>query len=262
MLLFNWGAFGLKALSVPTGSMRPGMPPGSLVLMHRVPLSSLKAGDIITYTNPLTMKSTITHRIIKIYKIDGKVPTFITKGDANLSPDPPVVGGLVKGQAVWYVPYVGEWLMWSKTWLGISLLVYVPALLIMVEETQRLADYYKSLQPYRLPGFEPVKNASMVSKRLAVGTASAISFIVLGLFIWQPALALLKSNTVTLGPNKITLAPIKSKTTCSSNTSINVSNSSSQTASSGNASSSGGSATSGNASNSNSSNTSISVTNC
>src|ERR1700733_6907932 len=101
VLLFNWGSMGWKALSVPTGSMRPHIPPGSLVLTHNVPLSSIKVGDVITYINPENMKSTVTHRVIKEYKLDGKVPAFITKGDANPSRDPwTVVGGLVQGKAI------------------------------------------------------------------------------------------------------------------------------------------------------------------
>ena len=31
MLLTHWSAFGWKALAIPTGSMRPNIPPGSLV---------------------------------------------------------------------------------------------------------------------------------------------------------------------------------------------------------------------------------------
>src|ERR1700743_926326 len=87
VLIFNRPTLGWQALSVPTGSMRPTFDPGALVLTHRVPIQSLKVGDIITYTNPLTMHSTLTHRIIRVYKIDGKIPAFITKGDANPSPD-------------------------------------------------------------------------------------------------------------------------------------------------------------------------------
>src|SRR5665213_74097 len=104
VLLFNWGSLGWKALSVPTGSMRPTIPPGSLVLMHSVPLSTLKVGDVITYTNPINMRSTITHRIVKTYKIDGKIPAFVTKGDANHISDRPIVGGMVQGKAIWHVP--------------------------------------------------------------------------------------------------------------------------------------------------------------
>ena len=36
-IMFGWSGSGWKALSVPTGSMRPTIPPGSLVFVHRVP---------------------------------------------------------------------------------------------------------------------------------------------------------------------------------------------------------------------------------
>ncbi|HSX47309.1 MAG TPA: signal peptidase I, partial [Patescibacteria group bacterium] len=101
MLLFNWHALGYKTLDVPTGSMRPTISPDSLVLMKSVPITAIKDGDIITYTNPRNLSETITHRVIKSYMIATKIPAFITKGDANPSTDPPVVSGYIKGKVVW-----------------------------------------------------------------------------------------------------------------------------------------------------------------
>src|SRR4051794_22572106 len=96
VLLFNLHALGWKVLSVQTGSMRPAVPRGSLVLVHHVPYSQLKVGDVITYANASQPGATITHRITKTYKLDGKIPAYITKGDANPSQDPvTVVGGQV-----------------------------------------------------------------------------------------------------------------------------------------------------------------------
>jgi len=265
VLLFNWNALGWKALSVPTGSMRPAIPPGSLVLMHRVPVTTLKVGDVITYANPLKPGSTVTHRIIKSYKLDGKIPAFITKGDANPSPDRPVVGGQVQGKAVWHVPYVGGWLAWSKTWVGLAVLVYVPALLIMIEQTMKLNEYYRRAKAYKW-----ALAAAHPEPRSKLATATAISVImVAGSALFAlPAAALLRSNSVTLGPNKISVAAIppqctggNSSTTTITTTgsgNVNISNSNTQNAQSGNATSNGGSATSGNASNCNS--TTITVT--
>ena len=180
VLLFNWNALGFKALSVPTGSMRPNINPGSMVLMHRVPLSSLKVGDVITYTNPQTMKSTVTHRIIKTYKINGKVPAFVTKGDANKSADPwRVVGGLVQGKAIWHVPFLGKVMMWSKTWTGIAILIYAPALLLIIEEIQRLTEYYyKQSHPYRIFGYIPIIKKSVIRQKLAQSTALATGLVI------------------------------------------------------------------------------------
>lgn len=268
VLLFNWSALGFKALSVQTGSMRPSVPPGSLVLMHRVPISSLKTGDVITYANPRNPHTTITHRIIKTYKIDNKIPAFVTKGDANSSADMPVVGGQILGKAVWHVPHLGHWLDWSKTWVGLAILVYLPAFLIMFGEVQKMADYLRRFQPYYLT-FE-VRKRRMLGRKLAAASFSAsLIILIFGAVAW-PVQALLRSNTVSLTNNSISVAPNQggggTVISCTSSNNVNVSSNSNQTATTGSATVSGnttgGSATSGSASNSNSSNTTIHITNC
>jgi len=186
VLLFNRPALGWQLLSVPTGSMRPTMSPGSLVLIRSVPISSLKIGDVITHTNPLTMRSTLTHRIIKVYKMNGTVPAFVTKGDANPSPDPPVVGGLVQGRMVWYVPYVGRALMWAKTWTGIAALVYLPALIVMIHETRLLAESLRKMKPYRLAGWVRTQPSGLGQSMrpkwaLAASTMFAVTIVITSL---------------------------------------------------------------------------------
>ena len=280
VLLFNRPTLGWQALSVPTGSMRPTFTPGSLVLSHRVAISSLKVGDIITYTNPLTMRSTLTHRIIKVYKIDGKIPAFITKGDANPSPDPPVVGGLVQGQMVWHVPYVGDLLMWAKTWTGIAILIYLPALLVIIEETRRLADYLRQMKPYSLRGTPSSKGAAPLGmrSRLALAGGSLAGVLIVGAagFDTVQALSTITSNTVSLAPNTLAVAAstttppstttttttTQTNTSCTSDTHVNVNDSSSQSGTTGNAFSQNGNATSGNVSNTNTTQTTITVTGC
>lgn len=200
VLVFNKSTLGWQADSVPTGSMRPTMPPGSLVLAHRVPLSSLKVGDVITHTNPLTMRTTLTHRIVKEYKINGKIPAFVTKGDANPSPDPAFVGGLVQGKMVWHVPFAGRALMWAHTWTGIAVLVYLPALLIMIHETRLLAAYLRLKKPYRMEGSvhsrPPEPKPSMRPKwAMAASTAFAIVVAATG---WQAAGALVSHSESTV----------------------------------------------------------------
>lgn len=267
VLIFNRPTLGWQALSVPTGSMRPTFNPGALVLTHRVPIQSLKVGDIITYTNPLTMHSTLTHRIIRVYKIDGKIPAFITKGDANPSPDVPVVAGLVKGQMVWHVAYVGSALMWAKTWVGIATLIYLPALLIMISETRRMAVYLRQIKPYYLEGWRPKRREQKLRAKPAMAVSIALAVAVAGVG-WQTAGAIaapVQSNTVMLSPNVLT-ANIKQpppSTSCNNNSNVHVGNSTTQTSSSGNATTTGGGkATSGNSSNNNNTNVNITITQC
>ena len=259
LLLFNMHSFGWQTLDVPTGSMRPTIPPGSLVLMHSVPISTLKVGDVITYTNPRTMKGTITHRIIKTYKINGVVPAFITKGDANPSADVPVVGGLVKGKPWWHTPYLGTALAWSKTWTGLAVLLYLPALLLMIEEMQRMAEYLRKFQPYKLWGYEKVAETSRgIWRKFAASALVSFVLIAASVAIAFPVHAALQSNTVALVHNTTSVAPAHHN--CSSNNDIDITNSSNQTASSGNTT--GGTATTGSASNSNNTNVNITIAGC
>ncbi|HSX31213.1 MAG TPA: signal peptidase I [Candidatus Saccharimonadales bacterium] len=267
VLLFNRPTLGWQALSVPTGSMRPGLPPGSLVLVHRVPDSSLKVGDVITHINPFTMHSTLTHRIVQISHNHG-VTTYITKGDANPSADLPVVGGLVQGRMVAHVPYLGMVLMWAKTWVGIAALVYLPSLIIMINETRRLAAYLRTIKPYRLFGFRPKPEPSHLKAKLAATAASVSMGVVLAATGWGAgwALTTTTTNTVALSPNHLSAAATTPPgSNCSNTTHVNFQNSSNQTSTSGNATSSGntsgGSATSGNTNNTNSTNANITIQN-
>lgn len=153
-LLFGWSGTGWKALTVPTSSMHPAIPAGSLVFVHRVPVSSLKIGDVITHTDPLNPEITLSHRIVKEYYVDnGKVQMFVTKGDANTFTDSPIAANLIKGQVVGHVPYVGQWLLDTKKPFIILPFLYLCALLIIVEETKRLNDYYRRIKLYRLEGY-------------------------------------------------------------------------------------------------------------
>ncbi len=250
--------------------------------MHSVPNASLKVGDVITYANPQKAGTTVTHRIVETFRLYGRIPAFITKGDANPNPDKPVVANSVQGKVTWYVPYVGTWMSWTRTIVGISVIVYLPALIVIIDELRRLAAYYRKFMPY--------KSAIVLARERAVAARSthnfaaisAISVVLLAssIIIAYPVQALLKSNTVALVNNHITVAPITPPNACgtngnnstttinvsgggSGNNNVNVSNTSNQTATSGNATVSGntngGNATSGNASNCNSTNINITI---
>ena len=272
LLLFGLSFTGWKSLIVPTGSMRPTITPGSLVFVHHVPISSLKVGDVITYINPLHPSSTLSHRIIRKYLIDGRVPGFVTKGDANKIADVPVAGGAVEGKVIWHVPNVGWWLLDVKRPIVILPIVYAAALLIMLEEVQRLNEYYRRFVLYRLPGFTGRDKVScFLARKAKMGAAVTVMFMLLGAVAGPSALALLRSNTVSLTDNRISAGIIppgnnKCSGSTTNNNDVNVNNSTTQTATSGNASSSGntngGSATSGSASNSNTTTVNITVTNC
>ena len=105
---------GSTPYTVLTGSMRPGMPPGSLVVSRPVRAAELKVGDAITYQLRSGEPEVVTHRITAVSKTFGGETLFATQGDANPIPDEkPVKAGQIRG-VVWYtlplLGYVNSWL--------------------------------------------------------------------------------------------------------------------------------------------------------
>jgi signal peptidase len=84
-----------ESFYVRSGSMSPTIPVGALVIATRVPAAELGVGDVILFHRPDRPTTMVVHRI---YAVE-QTPTgraFVTKGDANGSPDS------------WTVPAVGE----------------------------------------------------------------------------------------------------------------------------------------------------------
>jgi signal peptidase len=91
-----------------TGSMRPAMPPGTLVVVKPVDPDKISIGDVVTYQLESGMPTVVTHRVIA-KGIDGRGKSlFQFKGDANNSPDAKwVLAAQIKGERWYYVPYLG-----------------------------------------------------------------------------------------------------------------------------------------------------------
>jgi signal peptidase len=96
-----------SALTVLTGSMTPGIPVGSVVVVRPVDPGTLKVGDVATYQVKPGSPEYITHRVHRIH--DKTTPaTFIFKGDANRGPDvDPVPAAAIRGKVWFHVPYLG-----------------------------------------------------------------------------------------------------------------------------------------------------------
>jgi signal peptidase I len=101
-------ASGAVPLTVLSGSMRPTVPEGSVVVVREVAADDLKIGDVITYQIRSGDPTLVTHRIVGI-TVGRDGPTFRTRGDANDAVDPaPVVAEQVKGRVWYHVPFVGR----------------------------------------------------------------------------------------------------------------------------------------------------------
>lgn len=132
-------AMGLKPAVVKTGSMRPLLDPGELILVKPTDANRLKVGDVITFTDPdMPAKGLVTHRIVKRVVEKGR-PVFTTQGDANPVPDPWRLK-LRKdaGRMKFHVPTVGRLSFLVRTKKGYLTLLGIPVLLLSIMAMARI----------------------------------------------------------------------------------------------------------------------------
>ncbi len=136
--------FGFRAFYVLSGSMEPTIHESALVLVKRS--SVYEIGDVITFTskNPEISGAPNTHRIVEIIQ-NGKKTEYITKGDANPTPDEEhVLDSEIIGRVVFHtgaVEWLGSFLEFLMTTKGFMLIVVIPIVAIVIS---CLRDYVKA----------------------------------------------------------------------------------------------------------------------
>lgn len=79
--------FGVRPVVVISGSMEPGLPVGSVVLIQNTPAADVSKGDIVTVERPRDL-GLVTHRVVATSTDDEGHTVLQLKGDANKSIDP------------------------------------------------------------------------------------------------------------------------------------------------------------------------------
>jgi signal peptidase I len=77
--------FGLKSLTVVSGSMEPTIETGSVVIDEVISPLDAHPGDIVTFQDPLRPRQ-LTHRLQKM-RVEGDTAYMVTLGDANDAPE-------------------------------------------------------------------------------------------------------------------------------------------------------------------------------
>ena len=77
--------FGLKSLTVVSGSMEPTIETGSVVIDEVISPLDARPGDILTFQDPLHPRQ-LTHRLQKM-RVEGDTAYMVTLGDANDAPE-------------------------------------------------------------------------------------------------------------------------------------------------------------------------------
>lgn len=133
-----------KVLTVLSGSMEPAIKMGSVVVVK--PASDYKIGDVITFGPYSQTKPPTSHRIYDI-KVVGGQPVYITKGDANNAPDQREISKRdILGKILFNVPYVGYAVDTAKKPFGFMLIIVVPAVIVVYDETRKIWSEIKKMR--------------------------------------------------------------------------------------------------------------------
>jgi signal peptidase len=105
IIWFAVGLFPVQPTTIISGSMRPNLDVGDVVIIAKVSADTIEPGDIIQFREAEGV--TTVHRVVEVREIEGK-RVFITQGDGNRAPDPdPVLTDNVVGKVILNIPKIG-----------------------------------------------------------------------------------------------------------------------------------------------------------
>ena len=125
---------------VLSGSMRPELPVGGVVVTRRVPVADVHPGEVIVFREPDGSQNLVVHRILS--ETPGPTGAVLrTKGDANSTPDPWLITlrGEYAYRAVFAVPLVGYAAVWAHNPAGRHTLIVIGTLLLAIAVVGGLA---------------------------------------------------------------------------------------------------------------------------
>lgn len=125
-------------MSVESNSMSPVMHRGDAVLISKRDTSP-RLGDVVSFASPANPKVVITHRVIGVDNHRGMIET---RGDDTSLIDAPIPGWNIIGKVTHVLPKMGIVLGLLKNPLGLIVLIYLPALGVIISEIKRLSSYY------------------------------------------------------------------------------------------------------------------------
>jgi signal peptidase I len=121
-------AFGMRSLSVMSGSMEPAIHTGDVIADEWIPPSRARVGDVISFNDPGRGGIVLTHRVVRISRRSDRVD-FVTRGDANTGVErwsAPARGRI--GRVAYRIPHAGFLMVFTRTPGGRLLFLILPAL--------------------------------------------------------------------------------------------------------------------------------------
>lgn len=137
---------GYRLMTILTGSMRPAIEPGDMVITKSKDINSIMVGDVITYKSNYNVY--VTHRVVEIINNNGDIALKV-KGDANNIADQSLVKAQqLIGAQIFRIPYGGYVAKFASSKKGIILFIVIPVLLLVGGEIRNIIiELRKRKQP-------------------------------------------------------------------------------------------------------------------
>lgn len=121
---------GYRPLIDHSGSMRPAIEAGDVLITRSETAGSVRRGDIVAFLDPNLGGKLVTHRVVGVRDSAGLI-NFATRGDANPAPERWSAARDARlGVVVLRIPAIGEALAWTEApWARTILLALVTLLL-------------------------------------------------------------------------------------------------------------------------------------
>lgn len=119
-------------MSVLTGSMKPSLEPGDMIVVKEIKPENINDGDVITFK--LDSNTLVTHRVVEVLSEEGKI-VFRTRGDANNTDDGSLVSSeQLVGVLSFNIPKGGYIANYIRSPFGFILLVLIPIIYLISSE--------------------------------------------------------------------------------------------------------------------------------
>lgn len=119
---------GVRAVLLQTGSMAPGYPAGSVLLVRDAPATDAQVGDIVTVLR--NDGTSVTHRVVETEAISGGAE-LVLRGDANETNDPRPYTAARVGIALGGLPWVGWFVVLAQQPGAVTVITAAMSLLVL-----------------------------------------------------------------------------------------------------------------------------------
>lgn len=124
-----------QSFVVQSGSMEPAIMTGDIIISQRA--NNYELNDVITFHN--NSGDIITHRIIAVDQGVGN--QYSTKGDANRTGDDDFISNdQIIGKVILVIPRLGYLVSFSKTSLGLIILLLVPVVIFALDGLEKVLN--------------------------------------------------------------------------------------------------------------------------